>query len=156
MPTVLVVDDDVDHRELMTLALHRDGHEVVTAADAATAFGLLTAGGIDAVLLDVRMPGESGVDLCRRLRAEAATAVVPVLMVSADVSDHRILEALHAGADDFLAKPFHRAQLCARLGDLLPAHHRPTVKASAAALPAVRYAVPRPATSLTHAAGHIA
>src|SRR3954470_12931197 len=68
--TVLIADDDADHRELLTLALRRSGHDVVTADDAPSAMALLLAGGIDVALLDVRMPGESGIELCRRLRAE--------------------------------------------------------------------------------------
>lgn len=119
MSIVLIADDDADHRELLTLALHRAGHEVVIAEDSAGAMAALLGGGIDAALLDVRMPGESGIDLCRRLRAEPATALLPVMLISADVNDQRIIAALHAGADDYLTKPFHRAELCTRLTNLM-------------------------------------
>ena len=119
MSTVLIADDDADHRELLTLALHRAGHEVVIAEDSAGAMAALLGGDIDAALLDVRMPGESGIDLCRRLRAEPATALLPVMLISADVNDQRIIAALHAGADDYLTKPFHRAELCTRLTNLM-------------------------------------
>jgi DNA-binding response OmpR family regulator len=117
--TVLIADDDADHRELLTFALRRAGHRVITADDAPAAMTVLLAGGIDAVLLDVRMPGESGIELCRRLRAEPATALLPVMLISADVNDERILAALQAGADDYLTKPFHRTELCARLDNLM-------------------------------------
>ncbi|GIF19745.1 DNA-binding response OmpR family regulator [Actinoplanes tereljensis] len=119
MSTVLIADDDADHRELLTLALRRAGHDVVTAENAGAAMTALRGGGIDAALIDVRMPGESGIELCRRLRAEPATALLPVMLISADVNDQRILAALDAGADDYLTKPFHRAELCARLDTLI-------------------------------------
>ena len=61
------------------------------------------------------MPGESGIDFCRRLRADPATAALPIMFVTADVNDHRILAALRAGADDYLTKPFHRTELGTRL-----------------------------------------
>ncbi|MEU4238768.1 response regulator [Actinoplanes sp. NPDC026619] len=115
MSTVLIADDDADHRELLGLALRRAGHDVVVTVDAASALAALRGGGIDAALLDVRMPGESGIELCRRLRNEPATALLPVILISADVNDRRILDALDAGADDYLTKPFRRAELCARL-----------------------------------------
>jgi DNA-binding response OmpR family regulator len=141
---VLIADDDADHRELLTLALRRAGHDVVTADDADSAMALLLAGGIDVALLDVRMPGESGIELCRRLRAEPATAILPVMLISADVNDHRILAALQAGADDYLTKPFHRAELCARLDNLLickPAAAARSAAAAGAATMAARGAV---------------
>ena len=119
MPTVLIADDDADHRELMTLALNRFGHQVAQARDTLAAERIIAAGGIDAVLLDVRMPGECGIDLCRRLRANPATAGLPVMFVTADVNDHRIEAAVRAGADDYLTKPFHRAELGIRLDNLL-------------------------------------
>ena len=140
VPTVLIADDDADHRELLTLALHRAGHRVITVRDAPAAMTALLDGGIDAALLDVRMPGESGIDLCRRLRAEPATALLPVMLISADVNDQRILAALHAGADDYLTKPFHRAELCARLENLMVRKPAATAKAATAALAAARAA----------------
>ncbi|WP_433373613.1 response regulator transcription factor [Actinoplanes sp. CA-142083] len=142
MSTVLIADDDADHRELITFSLRRAGHEVVTARDARDALALLRAGGFDAALLDVRMPGESGIELCRKLRAEPSTALLPVMLVSADVNDQRILAALQAGADDFLTKPFHRTELCTRLENLMVrkpgATRKSATVATAAAMAATR------------------
>ncbi|XVU25923.1 response regulator transcription factor [Actinoplanes sp. CA-054009] len=134
MPTVLIADDDDDHLELMSLALERAGHTVIRALDAESARSVLVGGGIDAALLDVRMPGESGIELCARLRAEPATAFLPIMVISADVNDQRIMHALHAGADDYLPKPFQREELCARLASLL--RHRPGVSRPPAAVAA--------------------
>jgi DNA-binding response OmpR family regulator len=145
VPTVLIADDDADHRELITLALRRAGHDVVQAGDAAGVRECLGLGGIDAVVLDVRMPGESGIELCRRLRDDPATAQLPIMLVSADVNDQRIRAAQAAGADDYLTKPFHRAELTARLDNLLQRRDSPAAKAAPAALQAARYALFRAA-----------
>ncbi|SNY72613.1 response regulator transcription factor [Paractinoplanes atraurantiacus] len=141
MPTVLIADDDADHLELMSLALERAGHTVIRAPDAESARAALAGGGIDAALLDVRMPGESGIELCRRLRSEPATAFLPIMVISADVNDQRIRHALDAGADDYLFKPFQREALCARLSSLLrprPGVSRPPAAVAAAALKSPR------------------
>jgi len=143
VPTVLIADDDADHRELMRLALRRIGHDVVEASDTADAQRLLDAGGVDAILLDVRMPGESGIDFCRRLRAEPATAALPIMFVTADVNDHRILAALRAGADDYLTKPFHRTELAVRLETVLRRRNTSPARAANAALLAARGALHR-------------
>ncbi|GAA2491307.1 response regulator transcription factor [Winogradskya humida] len=153
MATVLIADDDVDHRELMTLALHRFGHEVVVAEDADSAVRAAQGGGIDAVLLDMRMPGASGIVVCGRLRAAPETANLPIMMVSADVSGGRIMAAMNAGADDYLTKPFHRSELETRLQALLVRRERSGSKpcaAANAALLAARAAVGKPVSHPVH------
>ena len=119
MTTVLIADDEADHRELLTLALRRAGYDVVTAADAPEALVLLAGGGIDAALVDVRMPGQSGIDLCRRIRDNPVTEFLPIMVISADVHRQQIMAALHAGADDYLSKPYSRTELITRLAALM-------------------------------------
>ena len=148
MPTVLIADDEADHRELLTLALQRRGYDVVTAGDSTGALALITEGGIDAALIDVRMPGVSGIELCRIIRSSPTTESLPVLVVSADVHHHQMTTALHAGADDFLSKPFSRAELATRLetliGDRSCAARRSAVASRAAMLAARQACLPEP------------
>ncbi|AGL14118.1 PleD family two-component system response regulator [Actinoplanes sp. N902-109] len=147
MTTVLIADDDADHRELMTLALYRLGHQVIVVTDAEQALRAAAGGGLDAALLDVRMPRMSGIELCRQLRAAPATAQLPIMMVSADVNGDRIMAAMAAGADDYLTKPYHRRELDTRLDALLLRRARPgsrTAAAANAALLAARAALPKP------------
>jgi DNA-binding response OmpR family regulator len=149
VPTVLVADDDADHRELMRLALRRDGHAVLEAANTGTAQRLLDTNAVDALLLDVRMPGESGIEFCRRLREDSRTADLPIMFVTADVNDHRILAALRAGADDYLTKPFHRAELSTRVENLLARRVTSPARAASSAMLAARGALYRPASVAT-------
>jgi DNA-binding response OmpR family regulator len=152
VPTVLIADDEIDHRELLKLALHRLGFDVVTACDSVSAIDAIAHGGVDAALIDVRMPGGSGIELCRRIRSDPETQDMPIMVVSADVHRQQIMTALHAGADDFLAKPFSRAELTSRLEDLLRQRHSAAIRSAAAAraaLLAACQAVP-PATPATH------
>jgi DNA-binding response OmpR family regulator len=132
---VLVVDDDRDNRDLMSLILGRAGYQVLTAADVRAARRYLSTATVDAVLLDVRICGESGLDLCRELRDGPATALLPVMLVSGYGMVEEIATGYAAGADDYVVKPYRRADLLARLGVLVPAagidEPRPAVDAAA-------------------------
>ena len=118
--------------------------KAVEAGDAVSASRLIEAGGVDVLLLDVRMPGESGIDFCRRLRSTPAGAALPIMFVTADVNDQRIVEATEAGADDYLTKPFHRAELALRLDNLLLRAGGSSTSSAMAAMVAARRALVRP------------
>lgn len=109
---VLIVDDEVELLSVVTRALQQDGHAVRTARDL-TAAREEAAGGADVVVLDLSLPDGLGLTLCRELRA--ARSQVPILVLTAHSEVARRVEALDAGADDFLAKPFAVAELRARV-----------------------------------------
>ena len=111
-PHVLVVDDHRDIRE--PLARYLEEHHVrVTAADSsAAARRALAAAAVDLVVLDIMMPGEDGLDLCRHLRA---TTRIPVILLTAMAEDTDRIVGLEVGADDYVTKPFNPRELLARI-----------------------------------------
>ena len=103
---VLVVDDDRDIRALIVLNLELSGYEVVAAEDGHEAAVLAPALQPDAIVLDGMMPGMDGLDLLRRLKADPATAHIPVVMLTARVGDHDVWSGWEAGAHYYITKPF--------------------------------------------------
>jgi DNA-binding NarL/FixJ family response regulator len=133
-PRVLVVDDTPQNVRVLEAVLAPRGYEVLVASSGAEALDKVTAIGADLVLLDVVMPGMDGYEVCRRLRADAATAFLPVVMITAS-GDHERLQAVEAGADDFVQKPFNQAELLARIRSLLRIKsYHDTIQAQAAEL----------------------
>src|SRR4051812_36218240 len=110
---ILIVEDENDIATLMQLHLSRAGHEVahVTNGDAALDTAALRK--FDLVILDWMLPGLSGLEVCRRLRAERPT--IPILMVTARANATDIVAGLETGADDYLTKPFELAIFLARV-----------------------------------------
>jgi class 3 adenylate cyclase len=115
---VLVVDDAPQNVRLLDAVLSPRGYDVVSACSGEDALAKARSGEPDLVLLDVLMPGMDGYEVCRRLRAEASTRFLPVIMLTASGEEEK-LKALEAGADDFVHKPFDQPELLARVRSLL-------------------------------------
>jgi CheY-like chemotaxis protein len=117
-PLVLVVDDDPRVRELLELLLRADGYRVIAAADGAAALEAVAAHAPRAVLVDLRMPGMDGTEVCRRVRQTRAPDRVPIIMLTGmdDAGTRR--DAIAAGADAVLVKPVDRRALREHLARL--------------------------------------
>jgi two-component system phosphate regulon response regulator OmpR len=115
-PHVLVVDDDRRLRELLSSFLRKNGYRVTVAATVAEARGFLTSLAFEIIVLDVMMPGESGLDLAASLRRESD---IPILMLTArsDAADR--VRGLEAGVDDYLGKPYEPKELLLRIASIL-------------------------------------
>jgi putative two-component system response regulator len=118
---VLVVDDVEANRELLASQLEQIGCEVEMVADGYSALRAVEAGRTDLVLLDVSMPGVSGLEVCRTLKSQAATRMLPIVLVTGQTELEDRVRGLKAGADDVLHKPVALAELEARLDSLLEA-----------------------------------
>lgn len=116
MATILIADDDAHIRQLLRLTLAGNEHEVLEAADGDAALAAVRAHRPTVAILDVQMPGLSGLEVCRLVRADPSFAGTRVMVVSANASEE---QATVAGADVFLAKPFSPARLLAVLADLV-------------------------------------
>jgi adenylate cyclase len=116
-PTVLVVDDQPQNIRLLDAILTPRGYEVLAAASGDEALTMIAEHDVDLVLLDVVMPGMDGYQVCRRIREQADTAYLPVVMVTASGHEQKVM-ALEGGADDFLTKPIDQSELLARVASL--------------------------------------
>ncbi len=113
---ILVVDDDAEIRNLLGDYLRANGYEASAVADGAAMWKALGRGKVDLVVLDLMLPGEDGLALCRRLRAESDT---PVIMLTARGEETDRIVGLEMGADDYVPKPFSPRELLARIKNVL-------------------------------------
>ncbi len=119
MPTVLVVEDESAIAELVAINLRHAGFDVTLAENADQAMVAVDAVLPDLVLLDWMLPGQSGVALARRWRADARTRELPIIMLTARADETDKVAGLDAGADDYLTKPFSTQELLARIRAVL-------------------------------------
>jgi two-component system, OmpR family, phosphate regulon response regulator PhoB len=117
--SILVVEDEPAIQELISVTLTRNGHAVRRAATAADAYQALTEALPDVILLDWMLPDAAGPTLARRLRAEARTREVPIIMLTARAGDDDKVAGLESGADDYMTKPFSPRELEARIQAVL-------------------------------------
>jgi len=117
--TVLVIDDERDLIELVRYNLEKGGFDVIGATKAEAGLEIARLNSPDAVILDIMMPGVDGLEVCRQLRADARTARIPVIMLTAKAGEADRVVGLEIGADDYLAKPFSPRELVARVRAIL-------------------------------------
>ncbi len=114
-PVILVVDDSKSIRTVIEACLTGIECEIRFASNGVSALGMIEADPPDLVLLDVNMPGMDGYEVCRLIRADSRLRLLPVVMITARSHTHDRVKALEYGADDFMTKPFERAELVARV-----------------------------------------
>ncbi len=114
---ICVVDDDARIRDLLRRYLSQEGFEVLLAEDAKALNRVLTRGTVNLIVLDLMLPGEDGLSICRRLRA--ANDNTPIIMLTAKVDDVDRIVGLEVGADDYMPKPFNPRELLARINAVL-------------------------------------
>ncbi len=126
MPRVLIVDDSQPNAELLEAHLDGTGYDTRIASNGEEALAAAAEWLPDAILLDVMMPRLSGFEVCERLRADAATRAVGVLMVTALDQPADVDRAVAAGTDDFITKPINKTELLLRVRALLDARRQAT------------------------------
>jgi DNA-binding response OmpR family regulator len=135
VPRVLIVEDDLDIAELIAHALAKAGHITERHTSGSEGLAAARASMPDLVVLDLMLPGLDGLAVCQALRADAATAAVPILMLTARGEESDRVAGLEIGADDYVTKPFSPKELVARVGALL----RRAGRAARAQAPVLRY-----------------
>ena len=119
MARILVADDDVDIRELIEFKLSTLGHDIVAVSDGAAAVDVCRDAKPDLAVLDVMMPGMSGLDAVRVIRSDEAMADIPVILLTALAKEDDVETGFDSGADDYITKPFSPRELASRVQALL-------------------------------------
>jgi DNA-binding response OmpR family regulator len=117
--TVLVVDDEIGALTLIGIMLERGGFGVLKAKDAKSALETLDKDKPNLIILDVMMPGMSGIELCEEIRNRADTQTIPILILSARNDSDSIMQAMEAGANDYLPKPILHHDLVTKVRNMI-------------------------------------
>lgn len=117
--TILVVEDEPGIQEVLKFNLGLHGHDVIVAGDAESALTALRGALPDLILLDWMLPGMAGIDLARRIRADARLKAIPIIMLTARAEERDKVQGLDTGADDYITKPFSPRELMARIKAVL-------------------------------------
>ncbi|MCA9954744.1 MAG: response regulator [Ardenticatenaceae bacterium] len=117
--SILIVDDEAMTRNLLRLMLERAGFKILEAEDGVQALEVVAAESPDLLILDVMMPNVDGITVCETLRAEAETAVLPIILLSARTSPEAVQLGMKAGADRYLSKPISREELIRNVREVL-------------------------------------
>jgi putative two-component system response regulator len=117
--TILLADDNADARMALEYMLHAQGYRVVSVADGDEAVAALSEHPVDLVLLDVVMPGRNGFAVCRHIKSQPETRLIPVVLITGLANPESRVEGIESGADDFISKPLNRDELLARVRSLL-------------------------------------
>ena len=119
MTAVLIADDDPDIRDLVAFKLEQANFEVIPVSDGESALAVAREQHPPIAVLDVAMPGMSGLDVCRLLRADPSTKDIMIILLTARVQEHDVEGGFSAGADDYVTKPFSPRELVSRVEALL-------------------------------------
>ncbi|MCU0702803.1 MAG: response regulator [Fimbriiglobus sp.] len=126
MPRVLIADDNIQNAELLEAYLDGTGWDTKLATNGDETLQFAREWKPDVILLDVMMPKLSGFEVCKKLRADAATRDIGVLMVTALDQANDIERAIEAGTDDFMTKPIHKSELLLRTRAMIESRSEPT------------------------------
>lgn len=118
-PTILIADDDEASRVLLTEILSAEGYRIAQAQDGEEAIELLENGEVGLALLDVMMPRRSGFAVCRALKSNPDTRLIPIVLVTGLLASEDRIQGIESGADDFISKPVNKEELLARVRSLL-------------------------------------
>ena len=123
MYTVLIADDEHNIRHILDFSLHAEGFDVVVAHDGEQALSMAQEQSPDLIILDVMMPGQGGIETCRALKNDPATAAIPVILLTARATKADRTAGTEAGADDYITKPFSPQKVIETVQGLLGVAH---------------------------------